>query len=266
MSIKASIVSLLISAGALFITLPGYSSAQAYTVTLNGRTAGNPSGQPLRDIGLSSKSDIGRTLDPIWLSLDAGTSTDGGGSTLSQDLSGKVVLKVLAFTADKLSLDFKMNNDTNSAYQAAIVSMWFGVDPDVTSAITSGGDTFDQTRVNSNGNAPGGFKKVDLCPYAAKNCSGGNINQGLQAGGNDRFIVDIFGDFGVYDNGTYTHSEVIISDFGAKWQTQDGSFEVAGVPEPMTILGSGAALGFGVLMKRRNGSQEAKKGKKKAIA
>lgn len=266
MNIKAFAVPLLMSVGASLIAISGYSSAHAYTVELNGRTAGNPSGQALRDISVDSKSDIGRTLDPIWLSLSAGTSTDDGSSTLTQDIWGNVVLKVLNLTADKLSLDFKVNNTTDPNYQAAIVSMWFGLSPDATSATIQDGETFDRTRVNPNGNAPGGFKKIDVCLFAANNCSGGNINKGLQAGEEDSFIVDIFGDFGVYDNsGIYTHSEVTISDFGAKWQTQDGSFEVAGVPEPMTILGSGAALGFGVLMKRRNASQEGKK-KKKAIA
>lgn len=267
MKIKVFAMSLLASAGAILVTSSNCSVAQAYTVTFNGRTAGNPSGQPLQDIGLDSRFDINRTLDPTIWSLSAGTSNDEG-DTLTESILGKAVITVLNLAENVLSLKIDVSNLTNPSdpnYKAAIVGLWFGVTPDATSATLNQGNTFDAVRVDPDGNAPGGFKSIDICIYAANNCEGGNVNQGLQAGESDSFIIDIFGNFGVYNaDGTYSHSAVTISDFGSKWQTDDGSYEVAGVPEPITILGTGAALGFGVFMKRRTAKRDF--GKEKTVS
>ena len=265
MKTKSLVIPFLVSAGALFMALYNPSEAKAYSVTFNGRTAGNPSGQPLRDIGLHS-GDIGRTLDPTIWSLSAGTSNDGG-ETLTQSILGRAVITVLDLTKDVLKLQFDISNLTDSSYQAAITGLWFGVTPDATGAnFNSSGQTFDAVRVDPDGNAPGGFKNIDICIYATKNCEGGKIGDGLQAGESDSFIVSIFGNFGVYNpDGTYSRSAVTISDLGTKWQTEDGSYQVAGVPEPMTILGSGAALGFGAIMKRRAAKGNSKKDEEKAV-
>ena len=251
---------MLASVGAVLITLLNSSVARAYSVTFNGRTAGDPPGQ-LRDIHLHS-GDIGRTLDPTTWSLSAGTKNKDG-DTLTENIVGQAVITVLNLTAEFLELSFEvanLTNPTSQGYKAAIVGLWFGVTPDATKAELNGGTTFKSSRVDPNGNAPGGFKDIDICIYAANNCQGGNINRGLQIGQVDNFKIKIFGDFGVYDSdNTYLHSAVTISDFGTKWQTTDGSYAVAGVPEPMTILGSGAALGFGAFMKRRSSKKRAGK-------
>ena len=224
--------------------------AHAYSVMLNGRTAGNPA-QPLYDIGINS-GDIGRTLDPITWFLPA------NGTNPSVDLSAKLLLTIVNFTTTQITLGFELYNLTDISgkpldYKAHILGLGFGVTPDVTSAtFNQDGDLFDDLIVqgdrNYNGNFPGGFKNIDVCIYAANNCSGGSVNQGLAPGMYDVFEVAI--------NGNFANREATLHDMGLKFQTQDESYQLAGVPEPMTMLGSGMALGFGALMKRQAGRRK----------
>jgi PEP-CTERM motif len=97
--------------------------------------------------------------------------------------------------------------------------------------------------------ALGGFKQIDVCVFAANNCSGGTINDGIQSRGHlDTFTVDIKGVFGATP-------KVTLSTFAVKFQTQTGSFEFPGgsttgggggggpsVPEPGSLVLLGAAL------------------------
>ncbi|MGA0200165.1 MAG: hypothetical protein ACO3NK_13810, partial [Prochlorotrichaceae cyanobacterium] len=86
---------------AITVTLPGFSEAQAYTVIPNGRTAGNPSGQPLNDIILDSRFDQNRILDPITWSLAAGTKTDDGKNTLTQSILARAIVTIKTFKEDQ---------------------------------------------------------------------------------------------------------------------------------------------------------------------
>lgn len=234
--------SILVAAGSLFLAASEFSPAQAYSVTFNGRSAG---GIQLRDIGLNSQYDIGRTLDSTTWHLDA-----YAGKTNSQALDAKAVMTVLGFTKNELSLQVDFFNNTDRSYQASIVSFGFGVNPNAT-GVSFGqvGSTFDSAEIQTGQqNFPGGFKQIDVCVFGANNCSGGNINEGLQSGQSDSFILNITGDF---YNPNSDRSEVTLSDLAIKFQTQDGSYELAGVPEPITMAGSGLALGFGALLKRK---------------
>lgn len=247
MKLKSFIAPLALSAGAVFLNLINVPAAKAYSVNYNGRTAGNPAQQRLVDVGIDSRHDITRQLDSTDFSLQAGSV-----STLSNTLTGNAVMTVLNLQQNLLSLKIKINNDTDANFQASITSLWFGIQEKVSGTTLQGGDTFMNLRANGAGKAPGGFKKIDVCIFGGNTCNGGNINKGLRSGESDTVIVDIAGEFGVNDhNGNYLYSTATISDFGVKWQTSDGSYQVAGVPEPITVLGSGAALAFGIVMKRR---------------
>jgi len=243
------------STAAMTFTLLGLSDAQAYTVKLNGRTAGNPLGQPLRDIGLDSRSDIGRTLDPTTFSLAAAPSRN------KQDILATSIIKVLSFTTSQLSLRFDVSNGTNSNYQAALMSLWFrvanGTDPSKSLSTTArlwknvDGDSitiFDTTATGRINGVTGGFKDINMCVFSANGCSGGDIKEGLQSGQRDSFNLDLFGNFAVTGQ---NYAKITLSDMGGKFQTQDGSYELAGVPEPLTILGSAAALGFAGAIRQR---------------
>lgn len=247
------------STAALNVVMP---AAQAYTLTPNGRTAGNPEGQLLYDIHIDSNDAIEqKRLDTTTFELNRGTqNTDGDG--LTKNILGTAVMTVMDLTPDSLSLNFKFRNKTDKSYQAAITGLWFGVKENITDISITGSNYFNKIAQPTNGNAPGGFKDIDVCVFASSNCSGGDIKEGLQVGQTDWFTVKLTGDFDSNDDG---FAEATISDLGVKWQTQDGSYAVTGVPEPLTILGSTMAAGFGVMMKRGS-SQRKRQSKEKATA
>lgn len=246
------------SFGALLIGLASSAPAKAYTVTPNGRTAGNPAGQSLYDIGIDSQNDVGRVLDAASFSLGAGT-INGQGKELTQSILGNAVVKVVGFSQNLLSLRLDVTNSTKSSesFKASIVSLWFGLEESVTSlnVTNAAGNAIDNYVKPATGRAPGGFKGIDVCLFGGASCNnGGSIKGGLLGGGNtDSFIIDIGGNFDLDGDGIST---AVVSDLGAKWKTNNGSYYgnyvVAGVPEPITLLGSGAALAFGAFMKRRS--------------
>lgn len=188
-----------------------------------------------------NSGDKGRTLDPIeWLVPSGSVGTN---ATLPVNLSAKALVTVDDFTETALKLTIKITNTTISSFQSALVSFGFAVAPDATSLTTNApGQVFDNLVLqDGKQNFPGGFKNIDFCA-SADNCAGGNINNGLQSGGNSDIVSFTLG--GKFSSG------VTIASYPAKFQTSAGSFEVAGVPEPLTVVGSGLALGFGALLKR----------------
>lgn len=184
--------------------------------------------------------DIGRELDPITWLVPAGTGT------LPQDLSAQAIVKVLDFKADYIDLSFNISNTTSANFDAALVSFGIGVQQDISSVrLTSSGSIFDSaTLLAGKENFAGGFKGLDLCTYTSNNCSGGTIKDGLQRGRSDNFTLRISSKNGGFASG------ITLASYPVKFQSDYGSHEVAGVPEPITIVGSGLALGFGSLLKR----------------
>lgn len=230
--------------------------ANAYSVTLNGGTAGNPGGA-LYDVGLDSDNDIGRALDPVRWLVPAGTRSNATSSPLPYDISAQADIQVTSLTPDLLELVIKLTNTTVAGLnrQASIVSFGFGVSPDATGVklIQDNNVVFDEAIIQDKSqNFPGSFKQIDVCLLAANNCGGGNVNQGLQIGQSDTFTLQIFGSFGS------NPSAVTLSDFPLKFQTNYGSFEAAGIPEPLTVAGSGLALGIGALLKKQAGKRRNK--------
>lgn len=250
---KTLIASLAVAGGVLSSLAIG-SAAQAYTVTFNGGVGG-ANMVDTRDITLDSRHDIGRTLDPTSWNFRIRDAND-------QLISGKGVLTVKALDASKVTLEVFIQNLTNVAFQSSIISLGMGISPDATGiSLDSAGAVFDNALMNRTGNFTGGFKNIDICLSGVGRCSGGNINQGLLSGMTDRFTFSVMGNFGVSGQ---NYSRVTLSDFASKWQTEAGSYTLAGVPEPMTIVGSGLALGLGGLMKRQSAKRQQKKQGKEA--
>ena len=230
---SASVTSFLpaVVAAGLTIASSAFSPVNAYSVTVTGQKAGNPGGD-LVDVSLAGY-DEGKTLDPVkWLVPAKGTNS-------GVDLTASASIKVEGFTSKLLSLAITLSNTTAVGFQSAILGLGLGVDPNA----TVNGNLFNDVNVDANGSFPGGFKNVDVCVYAAHNCSSGNVNQGLSSGSSETFLLNISGNFGATP-------AVTLSNFALKFQTQDGSYEAASVPEPITVVGSGLALGFGALFKR----------------
>ncbi|NJN85040.1 MAG: cistern family PEP-CTERM protein [Leptolyngbyaceae cyanobacterium SL_7_1] len=102
---------------------------------------------------------------------------------------------------------------------------------------------------------------MDVCIFAANNCSGGRIKQGLQSGGNsDTFTLNLAGNFG-------STPSVKLDSFAMKFQTQQGSYEIPGsirieeepepIPEPTALLGLMAIAGAFKLLRQNQAEQSA---------
>jgi hypothetical protein len=223
------------------------SPAQALLITQTGSNSGSPA-QPTYQAEILS-GDVGQSFSLDWL-VPAGTVGD---TALPVDLSGVVTFNINDFTLnasgdDTLRLGIDISNTTDlSAYpdaNSAIVSFGFGVNPDASASLVSSGSVFNSVDVGTGGQQqfPGGFKQIDVCVFA-QDCSGGDVNGGLQAGDSDSFVLDIMGDFD--GNGENATGALTLLDFPLKFQGTWGSFETPGqsVPEPGTL----ALLGLGLV-------------------
>lgn len=233
MNIKSACITSILASGFVL----GYSQflpANAYGVTANNAITLNA-------------GDIGRTLDPItWLVPASGT--------LSQALSAQAIVTVLNLDSSFIDLSINISNTTKADFNSAIVSVGLGIEQSVNKvSVTKKGSAFDSaTLLASNKTFPGGFKGIDVCAFAANNCSGGDIKQGLQNGQSDTFNLRISNTTNSFASG------VTIGSYPIKFQSDRGSYEAAGVPEPITIVGSGLALGFGALLKKETAKKRSK--------
>ena len=251
-SATTSFFSTVVTAASIAVVSSAFSPANAYSVIRTNAEAGNPSSY-LYDVGLNA-GDVGRTLDPVTWSVAQNSNNSG----LPTELSATANITVKEFSSNMLSLAIKLTNTTAANFQSSIVSFGFGVSPDVIGAqlLQDDQQTYDAVRVKSKAGFPGGFKNIDVCVFGGNTCNGGDIKKGLQSGGNfDTFTLNLLGNFGSDPSAT-------LSAFPMKFQIAEGSYEAAGVPEPITVVGSGLALGFGTLFSKE--SARRKKAKVKA--
>ncbi|MEB3233368.1 MAG: cistern family PEP-CTERM protein [Leptolyngbyaceae bacterium] len=231
---KSWLETLFVIGGAAAIGLAAVAPADAYSVLPSGRTGGTTN-QPLLDIGLKH-GDI-RALDRGYWNLSANDV-----SSLTHDLSATYDINILTFNNNTLEFDFTIANTTSSSYQSSIMSVFFDISSDIQKVAVNGASVF--TKSSLDDRAPGGYQSVDVCIFSSNNCNGGNINKGLGSGYSDTLRILLTGDFS--SGGT------TLTGISSKWQTQDESYTVAGVPEPLTIVGTLGAIGVGTVLKRRS--------------
>ncbi|TCK19498.1 putative secreted protein [Thiogranum longum] len=207
-------------------------TAQAFLITNTGMQAGNPPGD-LYEVKISS-TDVNSSFDIFW------NVPSSASSALTHDLAAEMTVSVDAFTSTTLDLSIAISNTTllDGGFKANILSFGFGVDPDVVPSFLTSGTTFVTVADGQGGQQsfPGGFKGIDVCAFAANNCSGGSVNDGLAIGASDSMQIRLTGAFG-------SDPMAILMGFPLKFQTDEGSYEPAGavvpVPAAVWLFGSG---------------------------
>lgn len=185
----------------------------------------------------------------------------------SHTLQATASFNVTSFTNTQTIFDITVSNMTNPGnYQAAISAVGFYTDTQLTGAVLTNNATGATWGINTSGvNFSGGFQNIDVCLFAANNCHGGAINQGLQNGQTDSFTLTL----------SYLSAPALVissgDNFPVKFQTQNDSFQFGGtttsgctvsgctqldsgnVPEPSVswLLGAGL-LGFTGFTRRRS--------------
>lgn len=181
--------------------------------------------------------NIGQSFVIDW--LDPASVTGA-----SANLSATGIFTVDALSSSTLSLGVTIDNTTTTSFQSSILAMGIQSSQGASPSLSTSGSVFTQTDTPTKGIFPGGFKNIDACVYAANNCSGGNINNGLLSGKNDSFVLDL-----AFNPSLGSSPSITLSQFAIKFQTQAGSYEFGGTdsplspsPEPASLILFGSAL------------------------
>jgi len=252
----------------------GSASAFIISTTATGGSEGSPS-QPTYQTSIAkpinAADDPGTDSFTIKWKVPAGTVGD---AATPVDLTAEALFKITTFNATTLTFDIDIKNTTvlpPGSFNTNILSFGFGVTPDATLASATDGNadavTWEAAIQTGQQQFPGGFKQIDVCVWAANNCAGGSINDGLAAGASDKLTLTLTGDFKA-PTGSTNKYVALLSDFPLKFQGSWGSFEVPGgggnpctgpncggngVPEPTSL----ALVGLGMLALRLNRTRRA---------
>jgi hypothetical protein len=230
---------------ALLMFLATAAPAAAYTITPVGTSGGIPGGQTLYEVSDLIQGDM---FELVW-------TLDGSGlyAGAYPDLDGSAVVTITSLTATTVVIDITLSNDTapqifNSLALQAVMTVFGmvvdGVDlGNAGNGLSSPGASFD---TYDEGNLPGIASNV--CASTNSLCTRGSPQDGIKIGESDAFQFTL--------QGTFDTSNLTLRNFGTKWQTNAGSFELPGgipmIPEPSTALLMGLGLaGIATVGRRR---------------
>jgi hypothetical protein len=187
-------------------------------------------GNPETDYYLWTNGDpnSGDSFKVLW-ALDL--STNNGTVELRAESTWSIESITLNTSGmDTLVLDVDIDNTTDLSgfpgSNAAILAFAFGITPDadLTAFENEAGPFSSAANTGPGVNFPA-YNIVDVCVWSANNCSGGDVNQGLQAG---QFDDDIRLTLTADDFRTF-----VLGPIAIKWQTAFGSFQIAGYPDDL---------------------------------
>ncbi len=200
-------------------------NADAYTISQIGTSGGTPGGMPVFQVSGRMASDA---FNASWAYSNGGYTVRASGS-----------ISVASLSSNMMTLNISIDNTTSvggGLTEARISSFGFGA-ADAEGMSSSGGAYLTNTAYNPRPNLPG--YDVDVCAFGGRNCAGGG-NKGIALGFADSLTMNIYGDFD-------PDAGVTLDQFAVKFQTNVGSFELAGNPSPVPVPAAAFLLGAGLL-------------------
>jgi hypothetical protein len=230
-------LSYLASASALSLGLGIASMAPASAFSISGGSVNN-----------ITASDVGSSFDVLF---------DGKGGSQARTIAGLTStarFTLTAFNTSNQTASFNVlitNNSSGSVTQSRVSVLGFDTNPNVNLNQSTVSGIFNTIE---SGNVPIAGA-VEVC-FTGVNCAGGGSG-GVFKGNSGSFTTTL--------KFNSPLSNLSLSNFTVRYQNiagvqgiTSGAGDGTPVPEPITLLGSGIALGFGMYAKRKLNGQKAK--------
>lgn len=210
---------------------------------------------------LNGGSVTGITSDDVGKSFDL----EFDGNVATQNVSGlksKATFTLSSFTGSSAVWDIMLSNISDGGINSRTSVLGFNIDGADLARRNFGTSTGLFSNAVKDGSLPNQFGDLDVCFTNGNNCQGGRSG-GVFAGSSGNFTATL--------NFANAVSSFGLSNFGVRYQSIDGNgfngdsgtgrgmtvtTTTKDVPEPMTIVGSAMALGFGSALKRRGKKQQ----------
>lgn len=201
--------------------------------------------------GITS-SDVGKSFD---INFDGNVATQNVAG-----LKSKATFTLSSFTGASAIWDIALSNISDSGISSRTSALGF----DVSSLLSGGSSSGLFSKAKLDGSFPNQFGGIDICFTNGNTCQGGQ-NGGVSTGQTGNFLATM--------NFANAVSSFDLSNFGVRYQSIDGNGfngdsgtgrgttvtdNTKDVPEPITIVGSAMALGFGSAFQKRRGKKQAK--------